>query len=174
MSKGIPNQNAYICFLPSNGTWVDAIPAYNVSVLSTLVPTAAEVASAVVLTPLVVGLNASVTGSTVPTPAFDTLFNRTIPGTQDAQFTADFYRDSLHGSDLAWNTLPLLQYGFFIISRFGGSGTNRIPIVGDYVETWPVVVTARAMQQMTTNTVQMFTVTCAVPQQANDAGQIAS
>jgi hypothetical protein len=167
MPKSIPNEKTWIGFIPDTGDWSE-IAGYVVGDKSTLEPTAAEVAAAVVLTSLTVGLNAGVTGNAVPTPAFDTKFNRSVSGTADGQFSADFYRDSTTAEDDAWVNLERGAYGFFIIARFGGTGTNRLPIATDVVEVWPVEVSSRTMQNMQTNTVQMLTVTCAVPEEPNE------
>jgi hypothetical protein len=59
-------------------------------------PTAAEVAAATELTEFVISLTANATGNTVPIPNLSSLFERSIPGTSTAQFTAEMYRDSVH------------------------------------------------------------------------------
>jgi hypothetical protein len=160
MAKVIPNDNTWVGF------------AITVAAAD-LVPTAIEVSGATNLSGLVMALNASSTGNVVPTPTFDTLFETSIIGTSQATFTADFYRDSVSSSDVAWTTLARGTRGFFIISRFGGSGTDNEPEAGDTVEVWPVAVVSRAMQNMSNNTVQMFTVTCSVPVEPNESAEIA-
>ena len=156
MSKIIPNENSWIGFLP--GTAIVDIDA----------PTAANIVAAVNLTPYLVSITASSTGNTVPTPSLDTLFETSVPGTTGAQFSADFYRDD--EDDLAWETLPRGTKGYFLISRFGGTGTGRRPIATEELEVWPVVVTSRAAGALTSNTAQTFTVTCSVPEEpAEDA-----
>ena len=153
MARLIPNENTWVGFLT---TLADL----------TLVPAEDEIAAGVNLTPYLISLNAASQGNTVPTPAFDTLFETNISGTNQASFTADFYLDSV--DDDAWDTLPRGTDGFFVISRFGGTGTDGIPETGDVVETWPVVVTSRTMQNMSNNTVMTFSVTCSVPQEPNE------
>lgn len=146
--------------IPNDNTWV----GFATTIASTtLAPTAAEVTSATDLTHYLISLNASATGNIVPTPSFDTLFETSIPGTVQASFTADFYRDDT--ADTAWDTLPRATDGFFIISRYGGGGTGNKPIAGDDVEVWPVRIVSRTMANMTNNTVMTFTVTAAVPQE---------
>jgi hypothetical protein len=167
MAKSIPNEKTWIGFLPTDDTWGD-IAAYTVGDPTTLNPTAAEVLAATELTKWIIGLNAGVQGASVPTPAFDSLFNRSVPGTSDAQFSLDFYRDSNAAEDDCWDTLPRGTYGFFIVARFGGTGAGRLPIATNVVEVWPVQVTSRTMQNMATNTVQVATVTCAVPEEPNE------
>lgn len=150
--------------IPNEQTWV----GFATTIASaTLVPTAAEITAAINLTPLLMGINASSTGNTVPTPSFDTLFETTIIGTSQATFSADFYRDDL--ADTAWDTLPRTTAGFFIISRFGGAGTDHKPIAADVVEVWPVTVVSRTAANMANNTVQTFTVTCSVNIEPNEA-----
>ena len=153
MARLIPNENTWVGFLT---TLADL----------TLVPAEDEIAAGVNLTPYLISLNAASQGNTVPTPAFDTLFETNISGTNQASFTADFYRDDT--DDDAWEALPRGTEGFVVISRFGGTGTDGIPETGDVVEAWPVVVTSRTMQNMSNNTVMTFSVTCSVPQEPNE------
>lgn len=143
--------------IPNERTWI----GFATAVANIHAPTAAEVTAAVNLTGFCVSLNAASQGNTVPTPSFDTLFETSVPGTVQAQFQADFYRDD--EDDDAWDTLPRGTNGFFIIARFGGTGANNKPIATDVVEVWPVKVTSRTMQNLTSNQVQMFSVQCSVP-----------
>lgn len=154
MARLIPNENTWVGFLT---TIVD----------TALIATDDEVAAGVDLTSYLISLNAASQGNTVPTPAFDTLFETNISGTNQASFTADFYRDD--ANDDAWEALPRGTEGFFVISRFGGTGTANLPITDDEVEVWPVVVTSRTMQNMSNNTVMTFSVTCSVPQEPDEA-----
>jgi len=155
--------------IPNESTWVGF--ATSISSAS-LVPTAAEVSAAVDLTSFVVSLNATSQGNTVPTPNFDSLFETSTPGTVTAQFTADFYRDD--AADTAWTTLPRQTEGYFIVSRFGGTGTNNKPVATNKVEVWPVTITARTMQNMASNQVLMFSVTCAVPKEPNENATVSA
>lgn len=156
MSTLIPNENCYIGFSPT-------MPAS-----AALVPTAAEVAAAINLTEFVISLTANATGNTVPIPSLASLFERSIPGTSTAQFTAEMYRDQVDADDDAWNALPRDTEGVFYISRFGGSGLNKLPIAADKVEVWPVRVVTRAASAMTSNTAQTFSLTCSVPEEPNE------
>ena len=160
MSRVIPNEETWIGFSPT-------MPA-----ATNLVPTVAEVAAATELTGLLMGLNASSQGNTVPTPSFDSLFETSIVGTSQATFTADFYRDD--DDDAAWELLPRGTSGVFYISRFGGSGTNQLPIAGDTVEVWPVNVVSRTAANMANNTVQSFTITCSVNIEPNEAAELSA
>jgi hypothetical protein len=160
MARLIPNESTWV-------GWVDTIAD-----TTGLTAAASEVAGATVVTPWLISLNATSQGNTVPTPSFDTLFETTIPGTVSAQFSADFYRDD--ENDLAWDTLPRGTTGYFLISRFGGSGTDNLPIAADEVEVWPVSVTSRTMQNMASNQVLMFSVTCSVPVEPNEAATISA
>jgi len=159
MARIIPNESSWVGF----ATTVAA---------TTLVPTAAEVAGATELTGFLISINASSQGNTVPTPSLDTLFETTVPGTSQATFTADFYRDN--AADTAWDALPRGTAGFFIISRFGGTGTDNLPIATDEVEVWPVTVTSRTNSNMTSNQVLTFTLTCSVNIEPNEAATVAA
>lgn len=158
MSRLIPNENTWVGFAPT--------------VASLTAPTAANLTTAVDLTPFLISLNASARGNTVPTPSFDTLFETSIGGTNTATFDADFYRDD--EVDTAWDTLPRSTEGYFIVSRFGGSGTDNKPTSGDEVEVWPVMVVSRSMANMSNNTVMTFTVSCSVPEEPSETSTIAA
>lgn len=155
--------------IPNEQTWV----GFATAITDTgLVPTEAEVAGATNLTPFLMSINASSQGNTVPTPSFDSLFETSIVGTSQATFTADFYRDDT--ADTAWTTFPRGTEGFFIISRFGGSGTDQIPEAGDVVEVWPINVVSRVAANMANNTVQTFTITCSVNVVPNEAATVSA
>jgi hypothetical protein len=149
VSKLIPNENTFVGFeevtdFPTN---LDA-------------PSAADIAGSENLTPFVVSINASATGNTVPTPALDSLFETSVPGTSAATFQADFYRDD--ENDTAWDALERGKKGVFYISRFGGKGADKMPILADKCEVWPVIITSRSAAALSSNTAQTFTVTAAV------------
>jgi len=151
MSRIVPNENTWVGFSTTVPTNLQA-------------PSAAAIAGATTddLTCFVVSINASSQGNTVPTPSICSLFETSIPGTSAAQFSADFYRDDAVDGDIAWDSLPRATRGVFYISRFGGGGAAAMPIVGDKVEVWPVIVTSRAAASLASNTAQTFTLTCAV------------
>lgn len=157
MAKIIPNANTYVGFIATLTGTVTA-------------PKVADVTSAIDLTSLVTSINASATGNAVPTPSFDTLFETSILGTSTATFTADFYRDSVTTNDKAWSTLPRGTNGFFIIARFGGIPSTA----GAKCEVWPVSVLSRSMANMANNTVETFTITCAVPQVPGEDAVVAT
>lgn len=155
MARLIPNENTWVGFIPQ-GVSVDVDG-----------PTAAQIAAATDLTGFVISLNASSRGNTVPTPSFDSLFETSTAGTSAATFDADFYRDD--EDDAAWELLPRGSRGYFVVSRFGGTGADNLPIATDEVEVWPVMVTSRTMANMSNNTVLTFTVSCAVTSEPNEA-----
>jgi hypothetical protein len=150
MSRVIPNENSWIGFTDTEPVDVSS-------------PTVAELAAAVNLTPFTVSLNPTSQGNAVPTPALDSLFDRSVIGTSQGAFSGDFYRDDDEDDgDIAWDTLPRGKHGWFFVSRFGGSGADHMPVAGEAVEVWDVAVTQRAGSAMTSNTVQTFTITGAV------------
>jgi hypothetical protein len=147
MGRIIPNENCWIGFsetLPVNLT----------------APTVLEITGATTLTPLVSSITANAQGNTVPTPSLDSLFETSVPGTSQATFQGDFYRDDI--ADTAWETLERNTKGVFYISRFGGTGTDNKPIATESLEVWPVHVTSRTAGPLASNTPQTFTITCAV------------
>lgn len=145
--------------IPNEQTWVGFISGFS-GLADYSAPTETEIATAVDVTPFLMSLNASTQGNVVPTPSFDTLFETSIIGTSQATFAADFYRDDV--VDTAWETLPRGEVGYFIISRFGGSGVDQMPMAGDIVEVWPVNVVSRTATNMQNNTVQSFSIQCSV------------
>jgi len=155
--------------IPNEETWVGFATAIAATDLE---PTAAEVAAATDLTPFLMSINASSQGNQVPTPSFDSLFETSILGTSQATFSADFYRDDT--DDDAWTAFTRGTKGYVIISRFGGSGTDQMPIAADTVEVWPIEVVSRTAAALANNTVQTFTITCAVNIEPNEAAVVAA
>lgn len=162
MATLIPNENCWIGF-------ATAMPA-----AATLIPTPAEVAAAVPLTDMIISITANSQGNTVPTPKLSSLFETSIPGTSSAQFSAEMYRDSIKAKDTAWSTLPRGTAGVFYISRFGGTGANKLPVATNEIEVWPVIVTSRSASALSSNTAQTFTLTCSVPVPPNESAVITS
>lgn len=161
MSRIIANEEVWIGF---------ATTVANISA-----PTTAEIDGATDLTGFLVTLDASTTGNQVPTPAFDSLFETSISGTVTSTFTAEFYRDD--ASDTAWTTLPRATAGYFIIGRFGLTGTtaggNPEPASGDVVEVWPVKVTSRSAIALANNDVQRMNIECAVTETPDEDATVA-
>ena len=151
MARLIPNENAWIGFRAA--TVADPVPAQ----------TAANMTSAVDLTPFLVSLEASSRGNVVATPSLNTLFETSIPGTVTATCTAEFYRDDT--ADDAWDALPRGTEGYLYISRFKGG----VPVATDIVEVWPVRVVSRSATGLTNNESQRFTVEFSVPVEPNEA-----
>lgn len=158
ISKIIPNEQSFIAFATS--------------VANIHAPTVAEIAAAVDLTDFIITINAATTGNTVPTPSLASLFETSVPGTAAAQFTSDMYRDD--EDDLAWDTLPRGTRGFFLIKRFGGTGSGNKPVATETVEVWPVFVASRAGGAMSSNTAQTFTLTCAVPDEPDEEAVVSA
>ena len=154
MAKIIPNQNTWIGY------------ATTLADTTTLVPTDLELSTSLDLTPFVISLNAASQGNIVPTPSLDSLFETSIQGTSQASFSGDFYRDDTN--DDAWDAFTRGDAGYFFVSRFGGTGTNNVPIAGETVEVWPVRVVSKTMANMANNTVETFTLTRAVPVEPNE------
>ena len=160
MARVIPNENSWVGF----ATTVAG---------ADLVPTAAEVAGAVPITHELVSINASSQGNVVPTPALDSLFETNVIGTSQATFSMDLYRED-DQADPVYAAFVRGAAGFIIISRFGGTGANGLPVATDVVEVWPIKVVSRANSNMANNTVMTYTVTCSVPVEPNEAATIAA
>lgn len=145
MSKLIPNARTWVAYVPTLASPL-------------LIPTLGEIGTAIKLTPLLITLNASVQGNVIPTPDLAGIYETSGSGTTQATFTADFYRDDVVGTDLAWTTLPRATTGYILVSR-----TVAQPVVGTVVEVWPIIVTSRTPAALANNTAQTFTLTCSVP-----------
>jgi hypothetical protein len=167
MAKIIPNQN----------TWIGFVTTF-AAAATTLIPTEAEIADATDVTPFVISLNAASQGNVIPTPSLDSLFETSIPGTSQASFSGDFYRDDTQVAgvytDVAWNLWERGDKGYFIVSRYGGSGAGAIPEATDTVEVWPVFIVSKTMANMANNTVETFTLTCSVPVEPNENVTVAA
>jgi len=157
----IPNDDSWIAF----STTRPADPAN---------PTEAELQAATVLTGFIISLTAQSQGNTVPTPNIESLFETSVPGTSQASFQADMYRDD--AADTAWDLLTRGVIGYFFISRFGGTGVDHMPKAGEKIEVWPVRITSRTASAMASNTAQTFTCMSAVPEEPweNAAVKVAS
>ena len=153
----IPNENSWIGFT-------------TVRPANLAAPTEAELGGATNLTGFIVSINPSAQGNAIPTPALDSLFDASTIGTSQGSFTADMYRDD--EADTAWDTLPRGTVGYMFISRFGGTGTDHMPVSGEPVEVWPVAITQRAGSAMSSNTVQTFTVAAAVQEPPAEDGVV--
>ena len=146
MPKVIPNESTMVRFCTT--------------LTSMTAPAATEINAGVDLTPYLISITASASGNTVPTPTLDSLFEASIPGTNSATFSSDYYRDDT--TDTAWVTLPRRSKGYMVIQRFQSNPT-RTAVTGAKVEVWPIIVTSRAAGPMSSNTAQTFTVMCSVP-----------
>lgn len=146
----IPNESSWIGF----STKRPADPS---------APTEDELKAATNITNFVISLTAQSQGNTVPTPNIDSLFETSVPGTSQASFQADMYRDD--AGDDAWNLLTRGEVGYFFISRFSGSGEDHRPVAGEKCEVWPVRITSRTASAMASNTAQTFTCVAAVPEE---------
>lgn len=153
----IPNENSWIAFSTKRPAKLDA-------------PTVAELNATTDLTNFIISITAQSQGNTVPTPNIDSLFETSVPGTSQASFTADMYRDD--AADTAWDTLVRGIVGYFFISRFGGTGTDYRPVAGEKVEVWPVRITSRTASAMASNTAQTFTCVAAVPEEPAEDGKV--
>ena len=209
MARIIPNNNTFIGFFPVASFGAADFANYNAntwnSSLASPTITGVEAKKFLDITPFVISLTAQSTGNTIPTPTLDTLFEGNIPGTVNASFTMDLYRDDASytdtvatvtgafgdiaaveaGSvDFAWSLLKRGVKGYVLISRFNepvvGQGTNQRPSGGgsaatnNIVEIYPVVITAKTAGPVTSNTVQTFTVTAAVPFEPAEYVQVTS
>lgn len=147
--------------LPNKKVWVGFKSSITNGATTTMQVTAADVSGATDLTPYLISITASAAGNTVPTPALDSLFETSVSGTVQAQFTMDLYRDDT--DQTVFNALARGVSGFVMISR-----NDPAPATPDIVEAWPITITARTPNAMTSNTAQTFTVTCAVTKAPNE------
>lgn len=162
MGKLIPNERTKVVFCTT--------------ISNKNAPTVAEITAGVPLTGFLTTLDANARGNTVPTPSFDSLFETSIPGTNTATFSAEFYRDDT--ADTAWDTLPRMTSGFFVVARFGwnqaGGGTGQTPVAGDEVEVWPTRITSRAPVALANNDAQRFNVDASVSEVPAESASVAA
>lgn len=158
MAKIIPNSKAWVGWTTSALTGSGNSLGVTAAIISGGTTTN--------ITPSLISINASATGNTVPTPSLDSLFETSVSGTVQAQFSMDLYRDD--SSTTIWDLFVRGNSGYVIISRYGGGGASAMPIATNKVEIWPVQVTARTPNAMTSNTVQTYTVACAVWKEPNE------
>lgn len=155
--------------------WLPAVPANKAA------PTLAEITAGVDLTPYLRrdGFNSPKSGNTADTSDAASRYNKTAPGTYGGDpIAANFYRDSVGGSDLAWNTLippsevtPNGTAGAWLVRRFGGSSVAAAS--GQRVEVWPAAVISAEMANIAANEAQYFVATCSIPAEPNDRALIA-
>lgn len=155
--------------IPNESSWIGFSTTRPANLAA---PTEAELTAAVNLTQFIISITAQSQGNTVPTPNIDSLFETSVPGTSQASFTADMYRDD--ADDKAWETLPRGEVGYFYISRFNGTGADHMPKVGEKVEVWPVRITSRTASAMASNTAQTFTCVASVPEEPAEDGKVAA
>jgi len=146
--------------LPNKKTWV-GFKTTIANGATTMVVTSADVSGATDLTPYLISINAGASGNTIPTPTLDTLFESSVSGTVTASFTMDLYMDDT--TPTVWNALARGNPGWVMISR-----NDPAPSTPDIVEAWPVSITARTPNALTSNTAQTYTVTCAVTKAPNE------
>lgn len=156
----IPNQWCWFGFIPGTAAWENMEEV-----------TMDEVTEAIELTSFMVSLNASSQGNTVPNPALDSLWEGTIRGTSQGQYSMDMKRKDVKEDDIAWNTFPRGTVGTMLICRYGVPKGEK-PKVGSDIEKWPIDVSSRTASAVTSNTLQTFTVTAGVPFEPNEGTEV--
>jgi hypothetical protein len=166
MSRLVPNERSFIAWSPTRPADFNA-------------PTSTEIGNAIDLTCECISLTATAQGNAVPIPELCSLWEKSVPGTASAQFSADFYRDdeeqlgteqAPQGGDIAYRLLQLGADGVFYVSRFLARDTagdlpgSTIPAAGDPVEVWPVTITSTADGPLSSSTPLSFSITAAVPE----------
>lgn len=131
-------------------------------------PTTAEINAGVDMTPygLRDGLSTPRGANMVDTSDVSSKDNTQDVGTRDngpLVYTA--HRDSVSGSDVAWNTLLEDAVGYWVVRRFGGSAaaiasTNK-------VEVYPVIVATAAPVDIAENQSQRVLITLGVTRVPN-------
>lgn len=148
-------------FTPNEETWIGFAAVLTGSKAA---PKVADVTGAVNLTGKVTGLTASSTGNAVPTPAFDSKWNGSIPGNVDGSFSMDGYRYTVPAEDTLWTTLPRGTNGFILLARSGGIPNT----VADVLEVWDISVLSRSVPNMTSGAAVTMTVTASTPTEPDE------
>lgn len=108
------------------------------TIASKAAPTVAEIAAGTEITGFITpaGIDTPDEGTEADSSDLGSARDKSIPATVGGQYTIELYRDDGTGgfSDDAWAALPRNQITHLVISRFGGSGTDKAIIATDTVE----------------------------------------
>lgn len=148
------------------------------SIANIAAPTAAEVNAGVELSTQMKreGFATGQEASLVDVSDVTTLFDKSDIGTRNASVKLTAFRDTILALDSTWSALPIGTRGVLVVGRFGfsGAGSPKLAAAGDRVETWPVAVSARSMNDTAANEAYAFDVTFATPDQPNDDAVVAA
>lgn len=121
-------------------------------------PSPTEVNGGVNITEFLRSIDTPLEGNAVNASDLSSAFNKTAAGKFGGNITCEMYRDDT--TDTAWTTFPRNTTGYFVIRRFGGSA--EVAANGEDVEVYFVRVITRSPNTADEESMQMFTVDCAV------------
>ena len=131
------------------------------TIASASAPTVAELAAGTEVTPFLTpaGLDTPEESTDADISSIASPRDFSVPATIGGDITGEFYRDDGTGTttDAAWDALARLQVTNLVISRFGGSGTDKAIAATDTVEVWPVRVSQRSNSRITRGEALRFT-----------------
>lgn len=129
------------------------------TIANTSAPTTSEINAGTDLTPFLRrdGLTRPEEGNTIDTADASSRFNKNAPGTYGGDpVELRLYRDSVAGSDTAFNALPRDTTGYIVVRDFGGSSTAIAST--NKVQVWQGTVISRSRDPIGDNEAQRFTV----------------
>lgn len=127
-------------------------------VANTAAPTVAELGAGTDVTPFLSTIDTPLDGDAVDSSDLASAYNKTVAGTYGGNISAEMYRDDT--TDTAWTTFDRNVEGYFVVRRFGGSGTAWA--VADSAEVYHVRIITKSPGTLDRNNVQMFSVDAAV------------
>lgn len=134
---------------------------YAPTIANIAAPTVAEVETAGThVTPYIQSLSTPLDGDTVDASDLASAFNVTAAGTFGGTLSGVGHRGDTAGDDTFYTLIPRLTTGYFVIRRFGLTGTALA--LADVVEVWPFQVITRNPSDMARNTLQTFNFEAAV------------
>lgn len=128
------------------------------TIANTSAPTVAELTAGTDVTPFLSTIDTPLDGDAVDSSDLASAFNKTVAGTYGGNITAEMYRDDT--TDTAWTTFDRNTEGYFVIRRFGGSGTAWA--ISDSAEVYYVRIITKSPTSLDRNSVQMFSIDAAV------------
>lgn len=128
------------------------------TIANTSAPTVAELGVGTDVTPFLSTIDTPLDGDAVDSSDLASAFNKTVAGTYGGNISAEMYRDDT--TDTAWTTFDRNVEGYFVIRRFGGSGTAWV--IADVAEVYHVRIITKSPGTLDRNNVQMFSVDAAV------------
>jgi hypothetical protein len=141
------------------------IKLYWVTTLSSMTsPTLVQISAGVALhgylTPA--GISLPDEGSEADSSDMGSERDKSVPSTVSGNPEAEFWKDSVLGTDLAWTTLARGTTGYLVVAPFGGTAALAALQATDLVDVWPCRVSSRNLSRVARGEALRFTAMFAV------------